>query len=600
MTAIDWSNPALSGGLFERIVGCLLGIEHPNSVRVRSSQGDGGVDVFNHVGGDIIDVYQAKFYRSRISWSKVEDSLTRLKSGKWYGYEVRNWYLTIPKQPTKEQVRHLRQLANGLPFTTGWFCEDQLDGLSSRHPEVGEYYLGDGKSRLAQLAQDWKSVLDPVIDEASPRIEDAHQVLTNVADALSRHDPHFIYGFDVRPVVVGPAPRPDPNVLLVSYFAVGPWLVSCSVYPRFRGAADEARDRLHVGLELGAEEQERLNELLAVGGSPLEIGPDGVASYTLPSVGHQAPDGTRVAIRVTPHVDVTPAAVRLVVTQASGSRVVTRLNRVALSRGTDGSTSEWRSPGGCLAMTMVERGMEQPTGFSLRCDIQSDVPIEAIAGDLGAIRSVQPGSLLYLSLVQGPIQPITSEVELVDEIAPQALIAALDALRVIQDHTRTVIKVPESMTAREVTDIVETAALLESLMITGDLRSVRYELELSASDLGPDADESLFGANFALELVEQAERMLKLPHQSIELADDVCFVRLLRSVRVAEIVDELEEDRARVALEPGPIPIWVDQRVDCDCDVPDEVRSGLYEQVDPITVEELSDALSRLGSQPSA
>lgn len=244
MTAVDWSNPVLSGGSFERIVGCLLGIEHPAAVRVRSSQGDGGVDVFVPVADAEIEVYQAKFYRRSISWNKVEKSLDRLRGGTWYGYRVSRWLLTIPKQPTKEQVKRLNVLGAGLPFSVGWFAEDQLDALSARHPEVGEYYLGDGKARLKQAARDWGSVLEPVLAESAPRIEDAHGALTRIAEALGRQDPHFIYGFDVRPAAAGPDLQPPPGAVLVSYFAAGPWLVSCRVFPRYRGAAEDAADRL--------------------------------------------------------------------------------------------------------------------------------------------------------------------------------------------------------------------------------------------------------------------------------------------------------------------------------------------------------------------
>ena len=460
--------------------------------------------------------------------------------------------------------------------------------------------MGDGKSRLAQLARDWRSVLDPVIQEVSPRIEDAHSALTGIAEALGRQDPHFIYGFEVQPLVVGRDTQPHPHAILVSYFGGGPWLVSCSVFPRYRGAADEAGDRLRVSLELGAREQDQLNELLAVGGSPLEIGPDGVTSYTLPNLGLQAAAGTHIAIRVAPLIDNSPATVRLVVTESGGAQVVTPLNRVTLSRGADGSTSDWISPNASLAMTMVERGMEQPTRFSLRCEIHSQVPIGSISGDIGLLRALREGSTVLLSLAHGPIEPITSEVVLSEEIAPRPLIAGLDALRIIQDHTRTVVVVPESMTSQDIADIVETAALLESLKTTGDLRSVRYEIRLASADLAPDADEALFGANFAIELMQQTGRLVELPHQSIELVDDICFVRLLRSVRVAEIVDEGEEGLVRVTLEPGPIPIWVDRRVECDGELPDGLRAELYEQVLPIPIDELGDVLAGLGTQPSA
>lgn len=157
MERINWADPSLSGGLFEKIVGCLLGIEHPRSVRVRPAQGDGGVDIFDPVDTAGIDVYQAKHYPDRLQWTKIGNSLGRLSSGVWLGHRVRDWYLTVPKQPTPGDLEKLGELAETVPFDLHWFGEDRLAALVAAHPEVGDYYLGDGRAQLERHIEDWEA-----------------------------------------------------------------------------------------------------------------------------------------------------------------------------------------------------------------------------------------------------------------------------------------------------------------------------------------------------------------------------------------------------------------------------------------------------------
>lgn len=302
-----------------------------------------------------------------------------------------------------------------------------------------------------------------------------------------------------------------------------------------------------------------------------------------------------MTLRVSPAVDTTPEVVRLVITDVAGTRLLTKLYRVELSQGSDGSTSEWVSEGRLLAMTMVERGMNQPVSFSLRCAIQSGVGIGSVAADLVALRGLREGSTVCLSLAHGPVLPITTVVALDESIVPASLVAMLDALRIIQNHTHAVVIIPDSAASDDVDDIIRSAALLESLAVTGDLGENGYEATVDPEKLGPGADEAMFDTNFGIELVVDAGRTLRLPHQTVELAEDLCFVRLLRSVRIAEILDEDSDGLVRVSLEPGPIPLRVDHRISSEADLTDELSASLYEHVEPVPIDELSAALASLG-----
>lgn len=598
MERINWADPSLSGGLFEKIVGCLLGIEHPESIRVRPSQGDGGVDVFIPVGDRQIDVHQLKHYPDRLQWTKIEKSLNRLAGGTWLGRTVRNWYLTVPKQPTPENITKLDDLGADLPFTTGWFPEDRLAALAARHPEVGDYYLGDGRAQLARCIQDWDTALARIGDGESPRIEDVQARLTEIAAALGRADPHLEYGVDVHPLAHDAPMLARPSTIAMSSAVVGDHVVTCHAYPRYRGADADAADRLGFRLDLTPDARERVAEAIAVGGDPVELSPADIVGYQLPVVGHQPPPDAEFSARLTPEVDTAPAAVRLVLTAAAGVRTIARFSRKSISRGNDGATSVWRSPHGCFELVTIARPSQQRLRLSLRRVTNLDGPINDVAGDIDLMRALQPGTTMALALDRGPVDKAAATVTLPDCLVDPPVVAMLDALRVIQDHTSTTVTIPSEITGAQLVDLVETAALLEGLPTTGDMRSQASSVKLLKSELRPGGLQDLFGDHFALAISCSAGTQLELPHQTIELADELLFVREFRSARVASI-DDSESEHVTVTLEPGSIPIWIDQRIDQPEDFTDELHRALCEHEVLISADSLVTELARRGTHPS-
>ena len=588
----------MSGELFEMIVGCLLGIEFGDTVRIRPSQGDGGVDILTRWPDGRIDVYQVKHFPNRIDWSKVKRSLNRLQDGEWFGRRVRRWYLTVPKQPTDKDVSKLDELSQGVPFETDWFAEDKLVPLVAKNPEVGDYYLGDGKAQLTQRLRDWQTVLDRMADGQDPRFEDAQVRLSEIASALGRDDPHFTYGFEVQPARGFANPTGRPGVILVSWSVVGDNAVACYVHPRYRGAEVDAADRLQIRFGLTPDALERLAAMTSLGGAPVEFGPSEIVDLELPALGHQVPEGGHVSVRVTPAVDATPAGLRLVARTADGATVVERIRRTLLRRGTSGATAEWRSAGGCVELTTVA---DFSTGrIQLSLEPAADVagPITEFASDIALLRALQPGSTIAIAAGQGPLDP-SGPVPIESGPFTPEFVALLDALRVIQDYTATQVLVPVEITRRHLVDIVETAALLAGLPTTGDMRGRTATVTLGRTGLGPGGPQDLFGELFALSFTASIGPELALPHQEIRLPTPLHFVRVIRSARIASVAEDAAGDILSVVLEPGPIPIWVDVRVESSDTNHDELCADLLRRVDPIEAEELTAQLARAGSNPT-
>jgi hypothetical protein len=586
MQRINWADPSLSGGLFEKIVGCLLGIEYRESIRVRPSQGDGGVDIFIPVGDGTIDVHQVKHYPSRIHWAKVQKSLDRLVDGQWLGRTVRTWYLTVPKQPTPNNLTKFDEITADASFDTQWFGEDHLAALAARHPEVADYYLGDGRTQLERQIEDWDVCLTRLRDGESPRIEDAQQRLTEIAGALGRRDPHLEYGVDVHPASRSTAPPSRPGAIAMSSSTVGNHLVTCYAYPRYRGAAEDAADRLKLYLRLAPEAKSRVAEAIAVGGDPVELTPTDIIDYELPVVGHQPPAQTELFARLTPLVDSTPAGVRLVFTTAAGDVTLVPFTRRSLTRGIEGATTIWASPAKCVELTIVVNARRERLQFRLQRGVALDGSITCAADDINLLRALQPGTTIAVALDRGPVQAATPMVTLTEGLFDSPVISMLVALRAIQDHTITTVTIPDEITEKDLQDLIETAALLEGLPSTGDMRSVKVSVTLPESAVGSDGAQDVFGDHFTLAMAGSAGNQIALPHQTIELPDELLVVRVFRTARVAAIEDT-DDDMVQVTLEPGLLPLWVDQRIDRAEDFTDELHHRLCQTNEPIAVGDL-------------
>jgi hypothetical protein len=120
---------------------------------IRPSRGDGGIDVLVPADDDsAIIVYQVKSFHSNLTTSQkaqVERSFHRLVDfANAHDLKVLEWYLTLPLDPTTENLDWLADLTAGHDLTVGWRGLNFLDGLAGTYPSVVDYYLHDGKERL--------------------------------------------------------------------------------------------------------------------------------------------------------------------------------------------------------------------------------------------------------------------------------------------------------------------------------------------------------------------------------------------------------------------------------------------------------------------
>ena len=195
MAPVEWTR--LEGGQVEAVVAMFVNRERPESVRITSSKGDGGVDILDRgAGPDGTDVvYQVKRYTDKLTSkqkSDIKDSLDRLMSDdRWKSLSVREWRLVTPWDPTPEAEGWLQGL--GYPEVRKiWHGLTWADQQAANYDDVLDYYLHGGRALVEEAHAQVMAVLGAdkmpnglAVPDVQRRLHDALEVLNN--------DPHYRY-----------------------------------------------------------------------------------------------------------------------------------------------------------------------------------------------------------------------------------------------------------------------------------------------------------------------------------------------------------------------------------------------------------------------
>jgi hypothetical protein len=274
MTPVPWTT--LEPGLTEQLIGVLLCRVHRDALRIRVSQGDGGIDVMVPVEGDTWDIYQIKYFATPLDDSRkaqIRASLKRIIENTTV--RVRNWYLTLPLNPSTPERLWFAGATAQAGFECHWFGLDQLESLAAGHPDVLDYYLHDGRERLEQSISDLRALVGLAGPGGNQLVvpSDLREPLTKVHELLNRDDPHYRYEFEVGRV---PPPSADDNrPFLVARVTQGndEIAVTMRVFARYVMATEDAPIPLSFNVDeedLSPEQTEAWQRTLRYG-TPSEV-----------------------------------------------------------------------------------------------------------------------------------------------------------------------------------------------------------------------------------------------------------------------------------------------------------------------------------------
>lgn len=133
LAPIPWER--YSGEVVEGILATYICRLHPHATRVRPSRGDRGIDLMEKNGDGTITVYQIKKFATNLEAShkrqigKSLDALLRyLEESE---YDLREWHLVLPLDPTIENLEWLKGLVPESRFDMVWDGLTKIDGWAA-------------------------------------------------------------------------------------------------------------------------------------------------------------------------------------------------------------------------------------------------------------------------------------------------------------------------------------------------------------------------------------------------------------------------------------------------------------------------------------
>jgi hypothetical protein len=297
--------------LIEQIVAVLLSRRHPEAVRVRASQGDGGLDVLvaSTMPG-YVDNYQVKRFTGNLGDSQKAQIRKSLKAARdthndpGNPFLIQTLLLTLPLDPSVPEMTWLATAVErlSLPFEVEWRPLPFLEGLVTDYPEVIDYYLHDGRDRLQDTIANLRDLsrLPPTATGAAIEPGDLTSRLASLLQALNRQDPHYRYDFEVT---AEPPILFDRPYLVASVIDGGPeGYVTFHVYARY-AAAPEDRPipiRLSVsGADLTPEATDAVEAMLRFG-RPVDLPASAISDVEIDMPGGLGVAGASGDIRIGP------------------------------------------------------------------------------------------------------------------------------------------------------------------------------------------------------------------------------------------------------------------------------------------------------------
>lgn len=504
--AVEWTRQ--SGETVENLVAVLLCRRFPTAQLIRPSRGDGGIDILVPLASGGSEVYQVKKFHSNLTSSQkgqITKSFNRfMEYREESGLDVRAWHLTLPLNPTKENISWLEGVTRSAAFASDWRGQNFVESLASEFPDVIDYYLHDGADRLATAIKQMTNAL-----ALKPKEEGSGQVTpAQLADHLRSMyplldtDPHFRYGISLDPAM--PLLPVDPDLIVaVSSSATDPAseVVTVKVFPRF-AAALEFRP-IPMTVTFHAEPGTQFAEDLAAFhkyGTPLQA-PTGSAGFTAELPGGLGGTWTGGSAEIGPSTDANPGyQIRLAAVGSDRTvQAEVHLNMVPATVGVNktGVRAQGTDRQGFLNVETLIDLEDQSMKFKFAMkDVAGRRPAELL-DSVRFLLALRPPNELAVASLDGPITnptiPITADPDGLDVGALEGLLLQLETLVAIQAHTTVQLVVPRQ-------DAVNADAIRAWITVRRLLEGAAVEPTESAvtAHLSPDVDQPEGAYSFAV------------------------------------------------------------------------------------------------------
>lgn len=485
MARVEWTRQL--GEDVEAVVAMLLCSRYPNAVRVRPSQGDGGIDVFvpgpAGFGGERA-VYQVKKYCENLN-SKQKREIKRsyrrvVDTSRKEGWRITAWHLVMPLDLTDKNLGWLNEVTADAEFpceTNGLaFC----DTLAAHYPKVIDYYLRDGKDRLQAEMNNLTAVLsgrknrqenDALVPaDVMPDLASIHKAL-NACDPFYRYD--FAVSDDPPPKERAPGDPGSVGVYAIQHDSV--W-ISIRIFALSLAAVEERPISMQFRLTIpeGDDKLRQQVQKFIDYGAPLSM-PEGTISGSLDlpaGLGGPIDGGSLHVMAVVDAVDAEQTKLTLAMLPPDNDTVIasTAIRRTYFSFGQGGGfRSLWTDSADLFTIEMLANGSQVKMNLQVNYNLAGRRPAD-IVDSLRFLAAMHAPNRLGFGLTYGPPDfSIADEAPGQPDSAAKRWAEIADALIRIQDHVTVLLRMPAEMTEKQAGGIIEAAKLVSGEALSGEL-----------------------------------------------------------------------------------------------------------------------------------
>lgn len=504
MARVEWTRQ--SGEDVEAAVGMLLCSRFPNAVRVRPSQGDGGIDIFipGPAGwGKERAIWQIKRYCDNLGGTEkraIKRSFARVvETSKKEGWTITEWHLVMPLDLTTQNLGWLDTYIadTGVDFPCKTHGLLLCDTLAANNPKVIDYYLRDGKDRLQAELNNLTKILAHRSDRSDNEQlmpADAIGDLTSIYKALNACDPFYKYSFDVSDEPPPDRPTSDGDGLVAAYamYQDSIW-ITIKVYALSLAALEERPVTWRLQLAVPADDEQlrkRVEKFIDYGG-PLSM-PAGTVSGILDLPGGLGGNVDGASLQVLDIVE-QPAgdegvelAVAMLAPDSDSVIASTTIKRTEFSRGQGGVRSVWADNADLFTIEMLARGTQQREltwNFHTEYDLKGRQPAD-IVDSLNFLAAMHAPNRIGIGLPYGPREFASGGTapSADQDLEAKRWARIAESLCEIQKHVGVLLRMPAEMTKDQAIAIIETAKILSgetrSGAVTGPVSILRQEAQL--------------------------------------------------------------------------------------------------------------------------
>ena len=455
---ISWET--LSGEDVERAIATYICLEHPSSVRVRPSGGDGGIDVINTLKNGKKSVYQIKKFALNLTVGqknqikKYWDSICEYS--KEEGFELEEWNLVMPLDPTNENREWLEQLTADAHCNIHWIGRAHIDGWAAKMPFVADYYFRDNRDAVLDIA---KMMLDASRPDITSRSGLLGQ-LASIQGVLDSIDPNYTHAYQVidkfdKDNLFSPSLRPGLVMSTIEKIGEGKF-VQIDVIAKHAAAADISPISGKITLRADNEQRKKeLSEFLDYG-MPLHDFPAVVKNTGIPALilENEIEEGLISIFSWPPN--------RTIPISISNARNETiDIHQLTLNEGRKGIAWTGASAESLFSVSLRANyndfALSVTVNLSLSC-LNSVTPTEA----LRILRFLSNEAGTGFTFKIGDIRAIDFDLKMIgiDEAHILNLIRAAEALAVIDMVSSSTVLFPEEFSGAELARLVEIAEIV--------------------------------------------------------------------------------------------------------------------------------------------